>query len=60
MKGIRLSLSTLLHTKIGIEGTLRFLRETRIATRRWHLERRGEEEERGWVGEEAEEEAAGE
>ena len=51
MKGIRLSLSTLLHTRLGIEKTLGFLRETRIATRRWHLERRTEEEEGSEGGE---------
>lgn len=32
IKGIKLSLPTLLHTKIGIETTLGFLKETRIAT----------------------------
>ena len=52
MKGIKLSLSTLLHTKIGIETTLGFLRETRIATRRWRLERQTEEEEETEVEEE--------
>ena len=34
---------TLMHTKTGIETTLDFLKETRIATRKWHLERRLEE-----------------
>ena len=29
--------------KTGIETTLEFLKETRIATRKWHLERRLEE-----------------
>ena len=32
--GVRLSLPLLLHTKIGIEKTLDFLKETSIATRR--------------------------
>ena len=41
----RLSLPMLLHTKLGIEKTLGFLKETRMATRRWHLERGEEEEE---------------
>ena len=47
----RLSLRVLLHTKTGIEKTLAFLRETRIVTRKWHLERTREEEEewdRAW------------
>lgn len=43
MEGIPLSLPTLLHTKLGIEKTMGFLKDTRIATRRWHLERRAEE-----------------
>ena len=29
---------TLMYTKTGIETTLDFLKETRIATRKWHLE----------------------
>ena len=33
----------MLYTKTGIETTLEFLKETRIATRKWHLERRLEE-----------------
>jgi ribonuclease HI len=42
----RLSLRLLLHTKPGIEATLAFIRETKIATRQWRLERaQGEEEE---------------
>jgi hypothetical protein len=45
LKGIRLSLPLLLHTKIGIEKTLVFLKATGIATRKWHLERSREEEE---------------
>ena len=40
---MKLSLITMLHTKTGIETTLEFLKETRIATRKWHLERRLEE-----------------
>ena len=40
---MKLSLTTMLHTKTGIETTLEFLKETRIATRKWHLERRLEE-----------------
>jgi ribonuclease HI len=43
--GNRLSLKLLLHTKSGIEKTLRFLKETGIVTRKWHLERRQNEEE---------------
>ena len=39
LRGTRLSLQVLLHTKLGIEKTLAFLRETRIVTRKWHLER---------------------
>jgi hypothetical protein len=42
----RLSLPLLLHTKIRIEKTLTFLKTTRIVTRKWHLERKREEEER--------------
>ena len=45
MGGNRLSLKLLLHTKSGIEKTLRFLKETGIVTRKWHLERRQDEEE---------------
>ena len=40
LRGTRLNLQVLLHTKIGIEKTLAFLKETRIATRKWHLERK--------------------
>ena len=43
--GVSLKLPLLLHTKLGIEKTLGFLKETRIATRSWHLERRREEQE---------------
>ena len=41
-----------MHTKIGIGKTLGFLKETRLYTRKWHLERRQEEAEEA---EEAEE-----
>ena len=43
MKGLRLSLKLLMHTKIGIGKTLSFLKETRLCTRKWHLEREQEE-----------------
>jgi hypothetical protein len=33
-----------MHTKIGIEKTLDFVKDTRICTRKWHLERRQEEQ----------------
>jgi ribonuclease HI len=55
LQGSRLTQQLLLHTKPGIEKTLVFLKETRIATRRWHLERREEEREE----EEREEEERG-
>jgi hypothetical protein len=42
IKGVRLSLPLLMHTKIGIEKTLEFLKNTRLSTRKWHLERRQE------------------
>lgn len=55
MQGLRLSLKLLMHTKTGIEKTLSFLKETRLCTRKWHLERRqeeaGEAREVGEVGE---------
>ncbi len=44
MQELRLSLRLLMHTKIGIEKTLDFLRDTRICTRRWHLEQWQEEQ----------------
>ena len=44
LSGTRLSLPVLLHTKAGIEKTLDFLKETSIATRKWHLARQEEEE----------------
>lgn len=40
LKGIALSLPILLHTSIGIEKTIAFLKSTEIATRKWHLQRR--------------------
>ena len=43
LRSSRLDLQLLLHTKIGIEKTLGFLKETGIATRKWHLARREEE-----------------
>ena len=51
LKVKKVTLSLLLHTKIGIEKTLVFLKDTRIATRKWHLERleEEEEEEEEWV-----------
>lgn len=42
--GLERGVIVFLHTKLGIGKTLAFLRKTRIATRRWHLERRTEEE----------------
>jgi hypothetical protein len=51
LQGARLNLRLLLHTKIGIEHILGFLKETRICSRRWHLERGLEEEEAGEVSE---------
>ena len=63
MKGARLSLPLLMHTKIGIEKTLDFLKKTRLCTRKWHLERsqeaeQEEEEEELEEEEEQEEEQA--
>jgi ribonuclease HI len=43
--GSRLTLSLLLNTLTGIEHTLVFLKETRIVTRAWHLERSARREE---------------
>ena len=60
-QGLRLSLKLLMHTKIGIGKTLGFLRETRLCTRKWHLERGQEEAEEvrevveGEAGEDGEE-----
>jgi hypothetical protein len=53
MKGARLSLPLLMHTKIGIEKTLDFLKKTRLCTRKWFLERRQEEEQEEQEEEEA-------
>ena len=39
MNNARLDLIVLLHTKLGIKKTIGFLKETGIATRRWHLAR---------------------
>ena len=47
LKTTRLSLELLLHSKLGIEKTLQFLKETGVGTRKWHLNRwpeEGEEE----------------
>ena len=50
-----------MHTKIGIGKTLSFLKETRLCTRKWHLERGQEEAEEvrevveGEAGEDGEE-----
>ena len=44
MKGARLSLPLLMYTKIGIEKTLNFLKNTGLCTRKWHLERSVEPE----------------
>ena len=51
-----------MHTKIGIEKTLGFLKETRLCTRKWHLERGQEDKanEVGEVGDVGEVEEAGE
>jgi hypothetical protein len=43
LKGLKLSLKLLMYTKIGIGNTLSFLKETRLCTRKWHLERIQEE-----------------
>ena len=52
LEGTPLTLNILLHTKIGIEKILEFLLATRFATRKWHLERGGGEEEEEEEGEE--------
>ena len=56
MKGARLSLPLLMHTKIGIEKTLNFLKNTRVCTRKWHLERSQEAEQQEEDEEEEDEE----
>ena len=43
LQGAKLSLPLLLHTKLGIEKTLVFLKETSICTRRRDIQRRLEE-----------------
>jgi ribonuclease HI len=58
--GCRASLRILLHTKIGVEKTLEFLKRTKVATRKRLLERqereeREREEEEGEEGEEGDE-----
>jgi ribonuclease HI len=53
--GSRASLKVLLHTKLGVERTLEFLKETKVATRKW-LQERKDKEERERRGEEQEEE----
>lgn len=40
-----LNLSLLLHTTVGIQHTLEYLKSTRICTRKWHIERNDELEE---------------
>jgi len=40
-----ITLPILLHTKIGIEQLLVFLKETSICTKNWHIKRLKEEEE---------------
>jgi hypothetical protein len=42
--GCRASLRVLLHTKLGVERTLEFLKETRVTTRKWLQERKGRDE----------------
>lgn len=54
MKGARLSLILLMHTKTGIEKTLDFLKETKLCTRKWYLERREEDEQQDGQQEEEE------
>ncbi|KAF4627959.1 hypothetical protein G7Y89_g10191 [Cudoniella acicularis] len=39
LEGSTISLRTLLHTSHGIQSTLEFLKKTRFATRKWHIER---------------------
>jgi hypothetical protein len=46
----------LVHTKIEIEKTLDFLKNTRLCTRKWHLERSQEAEQEVEEGQEEEEE----
>jgi hypothetical protein len=44
IKRARLSLPLFMHTKIGIEKTLNFLKNTGLCTRKWHLKRSQETE----------------
>ncbi len=44
MQELRASLQILMHTKIGIERALDFLKDSRICTRKWHLERTQEDQ----------------
>jgi hypothetical protein len=54
--GCRASLRVLLHTKTGVEKTLEFLKNTKVATRKRLLQRQEREErEREEEGEEGEE-----
>ena len=55
MKRARLSLPFLMHTKIGIKKTLDFLKNARLCTRKWHLERSQEAEQEEEEGQEEEE-----
>ena len=57
MKGARLSLPLLIYTKIGIEKTLNFLKNTGLCTRKWHLERSVELEQEEEEEEEEEDQA---
>jgi ribonuclease HI len=52
--GCRASLRVLLHTKVGVEKTLEFLKATKVATRKW-LKKRQDKEEREREHEEEEE-----
>jgi hypothetical protein len=54
--GSRASLKVLLHTKLGVECTLEFLKETKVATRKWLQERKNKEERERREEEEEEEE----
>jgi hypothetical protein len=47
LEGIKLFLRTLLHIKLGIEKTLGFIETIRFATRKWHLDKGGEDSPRG-------------
>jgi ribonuclease HI len=58
--GCRASLQVLLHMKTGVEKTLKFLKRTKIATRKWLLERQDREDREREEEEEEEGEARGE